>query len=390
MRLTKVSEGGNDYVVPIPPSSDSIPRKTDESFFNVNQEFNRDISVLVLRNQVNLKNKNDFSVCEPFGGVGVRSCRYLVETPIKKLFFNDVNQQAIHVAKENFESIPNEFKDKISISNLDFTDFINELYSKKEIMDFIDIDPYGSPISFVHSSLKLINVAGLLAYTATDLASLTGIYPRVLYSKYGIGLFDQRIGNVHELAVRTLITGLQRVGLIQRQSLIPVLTLYHRHFIRTFMVRMRGVNKVINQTGFLCRCQKCNLIFKTMLRTKHSSCLSCGNHSYRIGPLYLGPIHDDTLLRNITNDSHLDLFTRSKSVKKILNLMIEENKISVPWSYDIQKLTRNIGSPIPPLNLLLEELKKVGYNSSKTHFSGSCIKSEAPEKEIHEILANLT
>jgi tRNA (guanine26-N2/guanine27-N2)-dimethyltransferase len=389
MKMNKIIEGGNEYVVPVPISSDSEPRKSDESFFNKNQEFNRDISVLVLRNHIMSRNKKRVSVCEPFGGVGVRSCRYLLEAPVNELFYNDANPQAIKVARNNFENIPTTFKSKISISNLDFTDFMNDLYLKKQIMDFIDIDPYGSPISFVHSSLKLVTVSGLLAFTATDLASLTGLYPRALYSKYGIGVFDKRIGNVHELAIRTLITGIQRVGLIQKQSLLPVLTLYHRHFIRTFMVRMRGVDKVINDTGFLCQCQKCHLVFETVLKTKHSSCPSCGNGSYRIGPIFLGSIHDDTLLEDIADDIHINSFNRGIKIHRILNLMIEENKIKIPWSYDIQKLTKKTGTPIPSLNLVSDQLRDIGFKFSKTHFSGSCIKTDAPEKEICGILAKL-
>jgi tRNA (guanine26-N2/guanine27-N2)-dimethyltransferase len=390
MKLDKIIEGGNEYFVPVPISSDSVPRKSDESFFNKNQELNRDLSVLVLRNHIMSKNKKGISVCEPFGGVGVRSCRYLREAPVNDLFYNDANLQAIKVAKYNFENIPTMFKNKISISNLDFADFISELYLKKQIMDFIDIDPYGSPISFVHSSLKLVNVSGLLAFTATDLASLTGLYPRALYSKYGIGVFDKRIGNVHELAIRTLITGIQRVGLIQKQSLLPVLTLYHRHFIRTFMVRMRGVDKVIDNTGFLCQCRECHLVFETVLKIKHSSCPSCGNDSYRIGPLFLGSIHDDTLLRGIAEDLHINSFNRRIKIHRILNLMIDENKIKIPWSYDIQKLTKKTRTPLPSLNLLSDQLRDNGFKFSKTHFSGSCIKSDASEKEICGILTKLS
>ncbi|MHA1541777.1 MAG: hypothetical protein ACTSQH_02235, partial [Candidatus Hodarchaeales archaeon] len=68
MKLNKIIEGGNEYIVPAPISSDSVPRKSDVSFFNKNQEFNRDISVLVLRNHIISKNKRKVSVCEPFGG----------------------------------------------------------------------------------------------------------------------------------------------------------------------------------------------------------------------------------------------------------------------------------------------------------------------------------
>jgi len=389
VKLTKISEGGNEYDVSVPTSSDSIPRKSDDSFFNTYQELNRDISVLVLRSYANSKNKTRFALCEPFGGAGVRSCRYAVETPFTNIYYNDVSKEALKIVEKNINRLPTDSKEKLSLSNLEFTDFMSILYSKKQIMDFIDIDPYGSPISYVHSSLKLITVSGLLAFTATDLASLTGLYPRALYSKYGIGLFEQRIGNVHELAIRTLITGIQHVGLTQKQSLLPVLTLYHRHYIRTFMVRMRGVDKVLDKTGFLCQCRKCRFIFKTILKTKRYSCPNCGSHPYRIGPLYLGSIHDDTLLRDIIKDFHVKSFSKIKNITKILNIMIQENSMKIPWSYDLQNLTKTIKTPIPPLDEISVQLVDIGYKFSRTHFSGTCIKTDAPVKEICDILAEL-
>ena len=69
--------------------------------------------------------------------------------------------------------------------------------------------------------------------------------------------------------------------------------------------------------------------------------------------------------------------------------MIQENKMKIPWSYDIQNLTKTIGTPIPPLDEISKHLRDIGYKFSKTHFSGTCIKTDAPEKEICGILTKL-
>jgi tRNA (guanine26-N2/guanine27-N2)-dimethyltransferase len=336
-----------------------------------------------LRAFAKLEGKKSFTACEPFGGAGIRTCRYVGETPISKIYYNDVNSTAFQIAQMNVEQLIEEEQNRIHMQNKEFSDFLNFLYLKGLVFDFIDIDPYGTPIPYAYHIIKFIKKAGLLAFTATDLASLTGLYPRALYAKYGIGLIDTRIGNVHELAARALITGLQRVGLMQNQSLIPILTLYHRHFIRTFMIRNRGVDKALETTGFLCKCRTCNSLFQANLTKKNPSCYKCGNaHPFRIGPIYIGTLHKDNYLDQLRNDTHINSFNKTKSRSKIITLMDEENKLKIPWSYDIQKVAKYVGKPIPPMDYIIQKLHERGYKCYKTHFSGSCLKTDAPFNDI--------
>ena len=304
-----ILEGGRHFYVPLPSVRKDVPRKSDEVFFNPHQEINRDFSILVLRAFTKLYRKKSLTACEPFGGVGIRTCRYIKETSISDIYYNDVNPVAFQIAKMNVDQLTEEKQAGVHMQNKEFSDFLNILSLENLVFDFIDVDPYGSPIPYAHRIIKFINKSGLLTFTATDLASLTGLYPRALYAKYGIGLIDTRIGNVHELAARSLITGLQRAGLMQNQSLLPILTLYYRHFIRTFMIRERGVDKALETTGFLCKCRECNNIFQTDLTNKHPSCFKCGNtYPFRIGPIYVGPLHKDDFLDKIKNDSHINAF----------------------------------------------------------------------------------
>jgi tRNA (guanine26-N2/guanine27-N2)-dimethyltransferase len=69
--------------------------------------------------------------------------------------------------------------------------------------------------------------------------------------------------------------------------------------------------------------------------------------------------------------------------------MIQENNMKIPWSYDLQNLTKTIKTPIPPLDEISVQLVDIGYKFSRTHFSGTCIKTDAPVKEICDILAEL-
>ena len=387
MDLTTITEGGKKYNVPLLDPRDIVPRKNDEVFFNVYQDINRDFSVLLIRAYSKMHEKEKLRICEPFGGVGVRTCRYVTETPAIKVFYNDNNPNAINIAKLNSEALSPSLKQKIIFHNDDVTDFLNFLYSKKEIMDIMDVDPYGTPIPYVHNSLKLVTNQGLIALTATDLASLAGVYPKAMYAKYGIGLFESRIGNIHELAVRILITGIQRIGLIQNQSLIPILSLYHRHYIRIFLARRRGVKEVLENTGFLCQCKECRTIFLTKMSAKKTHCIECeGLKLNRTGPIYLGSIHQVNYLKKMKNDSHLLQFTRQKTVSRLLNAMIEESELNLPWSYDISLLAKEIKSPIPRMDLIAEKLEELGFKCKKTHFSGICVKTDAKVSYLEKIL----
>ncbi|MHA2107537.1 MAG: hypothetical protein ACW99R_07550 [Candidatus Hodarchaeales archaeon] len=387
MNLSKIIEGGKDYYVPSPIIDSTVPRKSDDVFFNPHQKINRDLSVLVLRTYAKIENKNDIVICEPFGGVGVRTCRYAVEVPSSTIYYNDVNPKAFRIAMHNFSLLPKLERNKVSTYNKEFTDFLNSLYLDQPIMDFVDIDPYGTPIPFVHRSLKFVTLQGLLAFTATDLASLSGLYPRAMYAKYGIGIFEDRIGNVHELAARSLITGIQRIGLNQNQSLIPVFTFYYRHFIRTFMIRVRGVDRVLDQTGFLCRCQKCSTIFQTPLTPKEILCSFCeSNQILKVGPLYLGKLHKDTYLSSLKDEPHIKAINDTKIILKIINLINEENKLNVPWSYDLPTVAKLVSKPIPPMDFIIEKLSEIGYKCYNTHYSGVSLKTDAKFSDLCSII----
>ncbi|MFX0152182.1 MAG: hypothetical protein ACFFAJ_15455, partial [Candidatus Hodarchaeota archaeon] len=186
MKTNEIREGLGTFLISSPRTNDNIPRKSDEVFFNPHQEINRDFSVLTLRAYSKINKRPNLTVCEPLCGSGIRSCRYALETPSSLIYCNDVNSNAVEIARKNIERLPNNLAEKIHLFNTECNEFLQKLYGNHIIFDFIDIDPFGTPIPFVQSSTKLINVSGLLAFTATDLASLVGLYPRALYAKYSV------------------------------------------------------------------------------------------------------------------------------------------------------------------------------------------------------------
>ncbi len=390
MKLVEIQEGLGTFLIPGSKTNDHIPRRSDEVFYNFHQEINRDFSVLTLRAYGRINAKKNLIVCEPLCGSGIRSIRYELETPTSSIYCNDINSNAVNITQKNINRLPRTSAKKIQLFNMDCNSFLQTLNEKKIIFDFIDIDPFGTPIPFVQNSIQLVNLQGLLAFTATDLASLVGLYPRALYAKYGMSHFDTRIGNIHEIAARALITGIQHVGLTIGQSLIPIVSFYHRHFVRCFLIRNRGVDGVIDKTGFIHLCTRCQARFVSFLGGKRTECPACDcSNGMKVGPLYLGRIQDPEYLSTMLHDEHLQNVGTRKRLHKILPLMIEETSVDIPWSFDIQKLAKKARVPVPPLSQIMKVLNEIGYKCCKTHYSGTSLKTNANEAEICSVISSL-
>ena len=82
-------------------------------FYNPVQEFNRDISIAVIREYIKVfteeraakgKTVEGISVLEALAATGLRSVRYLKEIPkINRLVANDIDPTAVDLMKKNFE-----------------------------------------------------------------------------------------------------------------------------------------------------------------------------------------------------------------------------------------------------------------------------------------------
>ena len=49
----------------------------------------------------------------------------------------------------------------------------------------IDIDPYGSPASFLDGAVQAVDDGGLICITCTDMAGLSGNHGEASFAKYG-------------------------------------------------------------------------------------------------------------------------------------------------------------------------------------------------------------
>jgi len=348
-------------------------------FYNSVMELNRTLSVLVLTSI----GKKDMNIALPLAGTGVRAVRFLLELnkiKIKKIFVNDISDEAIKIVNKNLKLNKIKIKNnaKLLISKKEANMFLLE----NKGFDYIDIDPFGTPNPFLDSACKRITRGGILAVTATDTGPLAGTYPDACQRKYFAKSLLCPI--MHEFGLRILIRKVQLIGAQFDKALTPVLSYFSDHYYRVFFLcdigKMR-VDKLIKHHGFV------------LYNTKTTeSVISNVNHAKGYddyaGPLWLGPLWDKKLVNKIFNNikKNNDKNVNNKKILNLINAINEESKINTVGFYDIHALVKKNKLKMPTHKKLIEKIKNLGYKASRTHFTGLGIRSDIPFNKIRTLM----
>ena len=345
-----------------------------EVFYNPVMASNRNISILLLNSLPNTR----MNIADPLAGSGIRSLRFLKELKkgkINQLFVNDRNFFFPKVFKDNARK-NNLTIGKVTISNEEASLFLfNQIKTKKKpanfcgYFDYIEIDPFGSPNSFLDAAIARICRGGIIAVTATDTAALTGTYEKVTRRKY----WAQPLRNylMHEIGVRILIRKIQLQGIQFEKALIPLLSYHQDHYFRLYLQSCRGKEKcdeVVKQHQYFLFCHHC-LNFKTSLFNREQC--GCGHQFAFAGPLWVGNLGEVALLQKMANNNPFP------EEQKFLELLKAEAAVGVMGFYDLHVLARKYKMNVPKMEPVLKKLKAV-----RTPFSPQGIKTEKGIKEI--------
>ena len=143
-------------------------------FYNPIMQFNRDVSILLLKA---IENK-DMQVCDLLAGSGIRSIRFLAELDskkIKSITINDYDKESVKLIKKNIKTNKGKFTNRtasITVTNDEATNLLRSSTG----FDYIDLDPFGSPNPFLDATARRLSRNGILAVTATDTGALAGAF----------------------------------------------------------------------------------------------------------------------------------------------------------------------------------------------------------------------
>jgi tRNA(guanine-26,N2-N2) methyltransferase len=210
-------------------------------FYNPLMKLNRDISIYLLNAYSNLYDLKNLRVCLPLAGSGIRGIRFLKElneTIIENIYVNDLSEEAFKSIKKNLKLNKLEKDQKIVISNKD----ANLFFLESDGFDYIDIDPFGSPNSFLDSAINRLSRKSILAVTATDTAPLCGTFIKTCRRKYWANPLHNEL--MHEIGLRILIRKVQLIASQYEKALTPILSYSKDHYMRIFFKCEKGKKKV--------------------------------------------------------------------------------------------------------------------------------------------------
>ena len=242
----------------------------NEVFYNNAQIFNRDLSVLVARlflqqqraeraeklatrvqkweaakadpaKVINTehpdpegKGPSGARVLDALSASGMRAIRYAKELDqLSLVMANDYQAEAVESIKRNvtFNGLPS------GLVEARHADAALTMMLHREPaalrFDVVDLDPFGSPTSFLDSAVQAVSEGGMLAVTCTDMAVLCGNHPEACFGKYGA--MPLRGGHCHEFALRLVLGCLQTHAARYKRYVVPYLSCSIDFYVRLFV-----------------------------------------------------------------------------------------------------------------------------------------------------------
>eukprot|EP00066_Takifugu_rubripes_P021778 XP_011611044.1 PREDICTED: tRNA (guanine(26)-N(2))-dimethyltransferase isoform X1 [Takifugu rubripes] len=343
-------------------------------------------------------------VLEGLAASGLRSVRFALEVPgLQSITANDFSAKAAALIARN--AMYNGVSHLIQASCKDASMLMYEMRGKKQRYDVIDLDPYGSPATFLDAAVQAVSDGGLLCVTCTDMAVMAGNSGETCYSKYGSVSIKSKY--CHEMALRIILHSLdQRAGVYQRY-IQPLLSISADFYIRVFVRVFTGQATVKNSASkqaLVYNCTGCGSFYLQRMGRRTSNgrqmkysaatgppvgpeCEHCGQRHQLGGPLWAEAIHDLTFVQKVLSalSANPGRFGTSKRIEGVLSMVTEELE-DVPFYYTLDSLSSSIRCNTPPMLQFRSALLHAGYKVSLSHACKNAIKTDAPPATMWDIM----
>ncbi len=359
-------------------------------FYNPLMEFNRDVAVLALQAYQRMVER-EISVCEPLAGCGIRGIRFAKEVEgVRKVVVNDINPEAVKLAEFNVDR--NKLAKRVLVVNGDANLLLAHYAAPRRRFDFIDVDPFGSPVPYMDSAVRAIRNGGLLALTATDLAPLCGVHPKACVRKYGGR--PLRTGYCHELAVRLLAGCLVMTAAKHDVGVRLMFSLSTYNYARVYATARYGARQSdssVRKMGYILHCFNCfhRETSEGLISTSKRKCPACGSNMSVAGPLWLGKLWIKDFCISMQKLAEEGKMKNQKRILKLLSLI--ENEMNAPVTYYvIDKICDRLNLSVPPLAQIIEALREASFQATRTHFNSKAFRTNAPAKDVKETVIRLS
>ena len=355
-------------------------------FYNPVMSLNRDVAVAVLRTFQRQRGR-EIVVCEPLGGCGVRSIRFVLEVEgIESITLNDINPLAVKLSVLNAKN--NGLEKKIKVTNLNANLLLQKYSSPKKRFDSIDLDPFGSPATFLDSTISALRDGGLLAVTATDTAPLCGVHAWACIRKYGA--IPLRTEYCHELAVRILIGSVVTVAARHDFGIEVLVAHSSNHYVRGYVTADYGAKKAnesLSSMGYVSHCSNCfhRHIFRGFATPIDTICPECGGKLKIAGPLWTGNLVNSEFCSKALDGIEKDDQPSTGAASQLLGKIVAEGD-APPTYYVIDRICDKFDLPIPKTATVIEKMNEKGFKVVETHFNIKGLKTDAAARDVKEAI----
>ncbi len=318
-----------------PTVNEKGPGKISGVFYNREMIFNRDSTIFLLHN-LHVKNALD-----ALAATGVRGIRIAKELRIP-VTINDVSKEAYEIIKKNakMNGIHAE------ITNTD----ANTLMALRKF-DYVDVDPFGTPVPFIDMALRSGKILGI---TATDTATLSGRRKKV--ERRYLAKVLKKSGN-HEIGIRIFLGYVGRMAARFDLGMEPIFSFWKGHAYRIYVKIRKGATHA-------------NRTLEKIKTTEFG------------GPLWIGDLHDFEFLKIVK----MPEIPTGKVFEKYLQLWRDEKFFLY---YEIPQVCSSLKISQPAISKIIESLREIGYEAYRTHFSPQGIRTNAPLEDVKRLLLSL-
>jgi len=235
--------------------------------------------------------------------------------------------------------------------------------------DYVDVDPFGSPIPFVRAALDAVRPGGVVALTATDMVVLAGAQPVATFRRYGARPVRGRLGP--ESGLRILLAYVAREARASGRSIRPLLAYVRDHHVRAY-VEVSADLGVPDPVG--------------TIDPATWDGPPVGEPG-PFGPLWLGPLLDPAAVARTEVPPGAE---RPEEVARFLDRLRGEAGVPRPFYYEPNVIAGRLGLRAPPsLASFLAALIDRGYRAVRTHARPEGIRTDAPRAVVEAVAREL-
>ncbi len=330
-------------------------------------------------------NKPKIHTIDALCATGSRINRWLTELPPQKaerlqIVGADLDDEALEFARQNCPDV----------------EFLNE--DSRQVLlssgwQWVDIDPFGSPVPFLDSAMQSSARRAVMEITATDTAALTGSSASACLRRYGAKIRTDEMA--HDSALRLLMATVARTAAQHDRCIIPLMSTWDSHHIRVSVKVHRSIqaaNVLEEQLGWRVASptpEELKVATEAGLHPQGDApnqpfCLLPYSHPIRrddkriSGPLWTGPLFDSDTLAAMTIERAMELC--GDDAETAVRHLTGEAELASTQSLIITDMLPKfceIQGP-PRIAALVSGLHSAGYRAAIAKWGAPAIRTDAP------------